>query len=165
MNILLLHQMNDSALKALFTGQQMTALMGSGASIWKPTNLPSGISVGQSLYRVLLDQIPELANHSAGLEPLFKQLPFENIMEACPENAVLRGLLKHLYNTNRYNSIHELLAQAIAAKTIGAIITTNYDCCLENPLWTKKNGSKQAVFFVPLRQPHFNLPITDTIKC
>ena len=134
MNIQALHQIGDAELKALFTTQRITAIVGSGVSIWKPTNLPSGVSVGQSLFRVLFEQVPELANHSAGLEALFKQLPFENIMEACPENARLRKLLKQLYNTRRYNPIHELLAQLITAKTIDTAITTNYDCCLEEAL-------------------------------
>ena len=120
--------------------------MGSGVSIWTPTNIPSGISVGQALFRVLFDQIPELANHSAQLEPLLKQLPFENIMETCPENALLRRLLKQLYNTRRYNPIHELLAHLITAKTIDAVITTNYDCCLEGALMdaTKHTTNSQV---------------------
>lgn len=131
MNIRALHQIDDAELNALFMGQKITALVGSGVSIWKPTNLPSGIAVGQSLFRVLFEQVPELANHSAVIKKLFEDLPFENIMEACPEDALLRKLLKQLYNTTRYNPIHELLAQLVTTKTIDALITTNYDCCLE----------------------------------
>jgi hypothetical protein len=143
MNIRNLHQIDDSELNALFTGQKLVAIVGSGVSIWQPTNLPSGVAVGQSLFRVLFEQIPELVNHSTGLESLFKQLPFENIMEACPENAVLRKLLKELYSTRRYNPIHELLAQLITTKTIDTAITTNYDCCLEEALLD--SGSTQVM--------------------
>jgi hypothetical protein len=158
MNIRSLQQIGDSELKALFTGQKITVIAGSGISIWKPTNLPSGISVGQSLFRVLFEQIPELANHSAGLEPLFRQLPFENIMEACPENALLRQLLKQLYNTRRYNSIHELLAQLITAKTLNGAITTNYDCCLEEALTdAARNAASNQVTRVVTETDALNL--------
>lgn len=146
MNIRALQQIDNSELKALFTGKKITALVGSGVSIWKPTNLPSGIAVGQSLFRVLFERVPELANHSAILEQLFKQLPFENIMEACPENALLRKLLKQIYNTTRYNPVHQLLAQLITTKTIDALITTNYDCCLEEAILdTARNTTNSQV--------------------
>lgn len=164
MNIRNLNQIDDSELKTLLTGQKLVSIVGSGISIWQPTNLPSGVAVGQSLFRVLFEQIPELVNHSAGLESLFKQLPFENIMEACPENGVLRKLLKQLYNTKRYNPIHELLVHLITTKTICAVITTNYDCCLEeafldagSPQVARVITEDDALSLAPGQQVYFKI--------
>jgi len=64
----------------------------------------------------------------------FNQLPFERAMERCPDKEGLHTFLKVLFNVRTANAIHRGIAQALIAKRIQSIVTTNYDCCLDDEL-------------------------------
>lgn len=131
-----LGELDAGELQRLFVGRPVTALLGSGISIWEPTNVPSGKAFGGAVFRALFcDESGQLDDPlGAELEDLVGKIPFENVMEKCPEPTTLTTWLKHIYNTTRYNHIHKVLAEALADGRIHSIITTNYDNCLDQAL-------------------------------
>ena len=120
-----------------------TVLVGSGVSLWHPTGLPSGQNFTQAMYSVLFDKQLEL---SAVEEKLlgrifgliwskeFSGMPFEHLMECCPSEAKANLLINKIYTSRRPNPIHEALAGGLKNGLISSIITTNYDCCIDEAL-------------------------------
>jgi len=111
-------------------------LLGSGISIWDPTNLPTGKAFGAGIFRALFNYSGRLKDPfgSGELEKLFSRIPFENVMEKCPEPVQLVALLTQIYNLTRYNNIHRLVAESLITGKLSSIITTNYDCCIDKAL-------------------------------
>ncbi len=120
-----------------------TLLVGSGLSIWEPSDLPSGQDFTRAAFSVLFADIPMLsAPEKVLLEKVFgKQwsskfsgMPFEHLMECCPAEEKANNLINQLYNSRRPNSIHLALAKGMREGKIGSIITTNYDCYIDEAL-------------------------------
>ena len=111
----------------------LTAFLGSAISIWEPTNLPTGKAFTKALFNALFFDDEGKLDDPLGLEleTLFEKIPFENVMEKCPDPNTLISLLKRIFNVSTYNNIHSLLVQTLIDEKIHSLITTNYDCCLE----------------------------------
>lgn len=139
---IVLNDLNDAELFELVGSEPPTALLGSGISIWDPTNLPSGAAFGTAVFRALFLNDAGVLDDPLGeeLEVLFRKIPFENVMEQCPDPEALTGWLKETYNVTRHNAIHNHLAKALGDRTIHSIVTTNYDCCLDQALSEQENG-------------------------
>jgi len=133
-----LDQIGDTELQALFGNQPITAFLGSGVSIWDPTNLPNGKAFADGLFQALF---PDNAMHSDPLGPLrselqelFRKIPFEIVMEKCPEPDLLARSLKRIYNVTNHNAIHRVFADKFITGEVHSIVTTNYDCCIDQVL-------------------------------
>jgi hypothetical protein len=114
----------------------IVAFLGSGVSIWEPTNLPTGKAFGSAIFRALFHESGKV-NDSLGdkaLEELFSRIPFEIVMEQCPEPHILTELLIDIFNVTEYNDVHRLFAEALVNDCVAAVVTTNYDCCIERAL-------------------------------
>ena len=150
-----LSDLTDSKLRELLGASPVTVLVGSGISIWDPTNLPSGKAFSNGIFRGLFLEGSGEVEDPLGdeLEKVFNNIPFENVMEQCPEPAELTRWLKQIYTTSRYNSIHKILAQALIEGAVSSIITTNYDCCLDQAI-TESVRSVRAVTTSPKRIVH-----------
>lgn len=111
----------------------LTAFFGSGISIWEPTNLPTGQAFTKAIFNALfLNEEGKLEDPlGSELEELFRKIPFETVMEKCPDPNTLTSLLKRIFNISTYNNIHKVIAQALIDKKVHSLVTTNYDCCLE----------------------------------
>jgi hypothetical protein len=114
----------------------ISLLLGSGISIWEPTSLPTGKVFGAAIFRTLFEDSVKDANAIAfeELEKLFSKIPFENVMEKCPDPLKLTALLTQIYNVTRYNNLHRLIAEALIKDKLSSIVTTNYDCCIDQAL-------------------------------
>lgn len=136
MNPTPLSSLSDSDLSELVGGRPLTVLAGSGVSIWNPTNLPTGVSFSNSIFRAIFDQSPEASADPAfnRLEELYNNIPFESVMEKCPEQEILMQVVREIFDVSQYNPIHEALAGALGEGRVNAIITTNYDCCIDQAL-------------------------------
>lgn len=127
--------------------QSLTILAGSAISSFPPSRLPAGRQAASLIRCVLLE---ELASHQNGMgalderiERLIEELPFETVMATLAtvtSTQVAESLIQDLFSTDAFNAVHEILAGwmlgARAAKTAMdpplVIITTNYDCGIEN---------------------------------
>ena len=124
-------------------GTAPTVLVGSGVSIWEPTDLPSGQDFTQAAFSVLFGTVPPLSFPERTLlenifgkewSPKFAGMPFEHLMECCPSEDKGDTLIKRLYDSRRPNALHYALARGIKERKIYSIITTNYDCCIDEAL-------------------------------
>src|SRR5882724_4137776 len=107
----------------------LSLLVGSGISLWEPSNLPTGQQFAGALLAALFwDEMDrEILN-------LASKVPFENIMDLCPTDGKLEELVRQLYDVYRPNGVHATLARALADGYIKSIVTTNYDGCLDKAL-------------------------------
>ncbi|HEU0047882.1 MAG TPA: SIR2 family protein [Nitrososphaera sp.] len=108
---------------------RLSLLVGSGISLWEPSNLPTGQQFSHALLAALFwdeadAQMIELAN----------KVPFENIMDLCPSDRKLEALVRQQYDVYRPNELHATLAKAIAEGYVESVVTTNYDGCLDKAL-------------------------------
>lgn len=106
----------------------ITALLGSGISIWEPSNLPNGQRITEELAEFFASST--VSPRQIVLD-LIKRSAFEHVMERYPKPNVLATIVaKSFYPTNP-NPVHETIAHLIEAGIIEHIITPNYDVGLE----------------------------------
>jgi hypothetical protein len=131
-----------------------TVFAGSGLSIWEPSELPSGQDFTKAMFSVLFgDFLASSAAERALLErvfgkewsPHFSGMPFEHLMECCPSEAKANALVNRLYNSRSPNALHRALAKGLKQGKIHSIITTNYDCCLDEALTAERCPFVKAV--------------------
>jgi hypothetical protein len=117
--------------------------VGSGVSIWEPSELPSGQDFTRAIFSALFADTPPLSFAERALleevfgrkwSPHFSGMPFEHLMECCPSEAKANALVNRLYDSRRPNPLHRALARALKEGKVHSIITTNYDCCLDEAL-------------------------------
>lgn len=107
-------------------------IVGSAVSDFIPTNLPSGGSVANDLLELLArsrsDPWPDWLFADA------KQLPFEAVLEAYPEQDKLPEIICRLFgdSSSQPNSLHAALGESLAQGLFSALITTNYDLAFDN---------------------------------
>ncbi len=111
------------------------AFVGSGVSIWEPSGMPSGQDFTAALYSLLFDSSILLsAEERPIIQELFNEMPFEHVLEVCPNPRAAGDLLVELYGRNVPNAFHNALAAALGGGEVRSLVTTNYDCCLEASL-------------------------------
>lgn len=107
-------------------------LLGSALSAFVPTCLPAGRAFADTLFEVLFPPTGfDSRAQSILCRSLFQRVPFEHVMECCPtpehaEDVVVQGL-----SARAPNVLHEGVANAIINGRIRAIVSPNYDVCLE----------------------------------
>lgn len=116
-----------------------TVLIGSGLSSDRRSGLPAGAQVGQAVMRTIMADF-------VGYEPkefeAFWQYawitPFEQIFNDYPSEQHLRSTFACTYGSAKTNPFYERLADCVRAGHISAIVTTNYDLCIEAALEKQK---------------------------
>lgn len=144
--------MSSADLAAIVGSDPLAILAGSGISIWKPTELPTGMQFTQGTFDALFRSpgMPSLAaRDETFLEHWFMEgfaappavserrlpaIPFEVVMERCPRQDVLGPLVRELYDGDRANPVHDAVADLVASGRAASIITTNYDRGLDTAL-------------------------------
>ena len=136
------------------TGGIPTVFVGSGVSIWKPSDLPSGQDFTRALFSVLFARPFAMSTAERILleemfgrkwSPHFSGMPFEHLMECCPSEAKANTLVNRLYDSRSPNLLHGTLARALKEGKVHSIITTNYDCCLDEALAAERFVFVKAV--------------------
>jgi hypothetical protein len=133
MNVIPLSAIRNEELVSLLNASEVVALLGSGISLWAPSDLPTGGEFKTGVFQALfhddhgspIDPNPHLLNR------YYKLLPFEIVNERCPDEDTIREFLKSIYHAYRPNPIHELFARLMRVRSISSIITPNYDCCMD----------------------------------
>jgi tetratricopeptide (TPR) repeat protein len=73
------------------------------------------------------------------LHNLWATLPFEHMLEKCPNRKKLTQIIKKNFMVENYNPIHEAIANGLVDGKFRGVITTNYDLCLDNILLPYKD--------------------------
>lgn len=114
--------------------QKVTVLVGSGLSAHKMNGLPAGGQVSKSMMQYIGRFMP------GDFDAFWKYAwitPFEQIFNDYPDESSLRDAMASAYQNRVVNPFQERLAEYAAAGNISAIITTNYDVCIEEALKLK----------------------------
>jgi hypothetical protein len=111
-------------------------LIGSPISEYIPTLLPSGRSFSDALFDSLFykDIFQPDPNSFGILKKLFMATPFEHLLDLCPSSESIENFILNLYNSDKTNPFHKIIVEAFAKGKISALITTNYDLCLDKEL-------------------------------
>jgi hypothetical protein len=141
MNIIDLTDEKSKKIVQCILSDPPVVLIGSGVSIWQPTNLPTGKDFVDQLFKLIFPESFLLNNTETRyiMEDYFKGnydknipgLPFEVLFEGCPNQKKVLHVIKHMFSTNNYNPIHKVLVEHFLSCGFSAIITTNYDICLD----------------------------------
>jgi len=131
-----LEQLSDLELSQLLSEAPISVLVGSGVSIWEPTNLPSGQQMSAEIFETLFANAePDFgAAMASKIRRHYNDLPFERIMERCQDRNALLQVIRLIFNTAIYNPLHQLLAKMLFEGELESLVTTNYDCCLDKAL-------------------------------
>ena len=115
-----------------------TILVGSGISLWQPTNLPTGQDFTKGVLQAVFAPASGVPIFNPAdqnlLDELLDSLPFEMLLERCPDQHKIGSLLATLYGATAPNPIHEALAAMAGNGAVQSIITTNYDLALDSAL-------------------------------
>jgi hypothetical protein len=103
-------------------------LLGSGISIWHPSNMPNGQRITDELAKVIASRTS--SDPSFVIERV-RSTAFEHIMERYPKPDILRPTVAKAFYPTPPNPVHEAFARLLESGVIEHIITTNYDVGLE----------------------------------
>ncbi len=122
-------------------------LVGSPISEYPPTSLPSGRNFTEALFESLFykDIFQPDPNNFEVLKKLFNATPFEHLLEFCPAPQKIENFILNLYNKDNANAFHQVIAEAFVKRKISAIITTNYDNCIDKELEKYDFPYKRAI--------------------
>ncbi len=133
-----LNSASASDLMRLLGPTRPTLLLGSGISLWDPTSLPTGQDFTKGVLEAVFDPstgapITDPSDKTV-LDDLLASLPFEMLLESCPNQHTLASILSSLYGSAKPNNIHKALAAMASDGAIDCIVTTNYDLALDTAL-------------------------------
>lgn len=126
--------LTNNDFQSIFKRVAPVAIVGSGVSCWEPTQLPTGQGfskgIWEALFAILGFNIITPLDWNQ-LYDLLCDVPFEILMERCPNQQAIGNILSQLYSANQPNPIHKALATLTQNRVIHSIITTNYDLALD----------------------------------
>lgn len=126
----------DPGVVDTLAAEPLVVFVGSAISSFAPTSVPTGRDTAEGLVRVILDLLPvpldQRVLHSA--HQRLQAIPFEQVLEACPDHQRLEVLVAESYGVSAPNTMHEALASGVQTGHIRALITTNYDLCFDRLL-------------------------------
>lgn len=130
------HDLSIPDLRSLWSGNELVLLLGSGISLWSPTNLPTGKDLKDGIFAaVFRDELGRpISSPEKQLADLYSPLPFEVVNSRCPDTDRLRALLAKLFLVFTPNPVHRLIAELAEDESVHSIITPNYDCALDQAL-------------------------------
>lgn len=117
-----------SYLDSLSQRNGMVALLGSGISIWEPSNIPNGQKITEELAEIIASST---VSPRQTVVDLIKRSAFEHIMERYPRYDSLRRVVPKYFYPTTPNPLHEAFARLLDKGIIEHIITPNYDVGLE----------------------------------
>jgi hypothetical protein len=106
----------------------IVALLGSGISIWHPSDMPNGQRITDELAKVITSRT--VSDPSTIIERV-RRSAFEHIMERYPKPGFLRPTVAKAFYPTPPNPVHKAFALLLDSGIIEHIITTNYDVGLE----------------------------------
>lgn len=138
----------------------VTLLIGSGLSAEESNGLPSGGAVSTEIFGRLFDY--SLRQDGDIIQKWAWTTPFEQLLNGHPDQSHLQDVFREAYGIDRANEWQKRLAEIAKRGHIGAIITTNYDTCIERALKDAQvpfsgivgPGDKQVANAIPVFKVH-----------
>ncbi|MBY3031154.1 hypothetical protein HF265_19010 [Rhizobium leguminosarum] len=145
-------------------------LIGSAVSMFVPVAGGDGLPTGLAVVRKLLGELfPDWYGKDAALTKLVDKTPFEQLLEHYPHPAYLKTTFSTFFDTHAFNPIHAVLADEVQNGSVEAIVSTNYDRCVEGAFANKglsfsmiATGDEDRSQF-PIFKIHGTAEIEDTI--
>lgn len=103
--------------------------VGSYVSVYKGTNVPSGAMMTQSMFQYLFD---DTYSENIILLEEYRKIPFEALMEMCPNTEKVKSAIVNLYGCNIANPVHNALIKLLTSEKFESLITPNYDLCFDS---------------------------------
>jgi len=125
-----------SFIDGLKKADDIVVLVGSFISVYPPTCLFSGTQFVEEVFTFLFPQdfFDSSSEEQRILEEFFNHVPFEHLLERYPNREKLIRVFKKAYFIKKFNPLHKLLADLLINGKIKALITPNYDLCLDEAL-------------------------------
>lgn len=133
-----IEESNRKYFQNLLYSSDFVLLLGSAISLWQPSNVPTGQSIRDAICEYLDFKEVFLStekNYLRNLKEILNKFPFELLMDRCPNRKGVKDILFDFYkNFNSPNPVHNKIAEMFNNSRVSAIITPNYDVCLENAI-------------------------------
>lgn len=129
----------DAYLTNLTKKRGIVALLGSGVSIWHPSNLPNGQKITQELATIIASSI---SSPNTRTVEFIGRTAFEHIMERYPKPHLLQSIVARAFSPTYPNPVHMAFARLLNEGIVEYIITTNYDEGLERACLSVCNPSR-----------------------
>ncbi|WP_158237569.1 SIR2 family protein [Bradyrhizobium forestalis] len=134
--------------------------VGSMLSADQDTGLPNGLRIGDAVLEKILEKLDALPakfhitdERIKTIRTFARDTPFEQLFNSYPFDADAREIFADTFRRGKPNKFHAALADAVDKKKIAAIVTTNYDTCLEQSL---------RAFDLVIEQEHITKAPTST---
>lgn len=114
------------AVAGIMKKEPLAFVVGSGASLLAPSNVPRGGVIVEQLAEHLSDGVEQ---RSFAREQI-KRAAFEAIFQACPDRSWVEELFQALFSASTPNVVHRKIAEICDTRNCDTI-TTNYDNLLE----------------------------------
>jgi len=132
-----LDSLTSHDLSCYFAGSPPVVIIGSGISAFEPTRLPTGQDFSAGVRDALFEtpgHPPITVTDRRLLDKLLSDVPFEMIMERCPDQSAILKFISELYSVDDSNEIHNAIGELVRNGAIYSVITTNYDMGLDRAL-------------------------------
>lgn len=112
-------------------------LVGSAISAWGPTNLPPGKLFTEAMLKFVFpktycDSLD--ARTKKFLDEARKNIGFEILFNYFPDGKRLASIMGDMFLVERFNAVHQALADGLTTRRFAGLITPNYDLCLDKVL-------------------------------
>lgn len=138
-------QLNSTSAKNILSRLKkqgnLNLLVGSAISLWSPSSIPTGQAFTYNIAELLVKQfdIKDKDGENELIKAIIKT-PFEYIWEQCPISHGISDLIADQFvRSNPSNGVHEAIGQLCQKGIFGNILTTNYDCGLDDLLLKRKD--------------------------
>lgn len=112
--------------------------IGSAVSMFVPVEGGDGLPTGLAVVRRFLKELfPDWYGKDQEFTKLVDKTPFEQLLEHYPHPEHLKATFSAFFDTNAFNPIHSVLVDEVINGSVEAIVTTNYDRCIEGALACK----------------------------
>lgn len=123
-----------TAIERFRSAHRLVFFCGSAVSIFPPTDLPLGGELVEAVVDSLRRQVRDAFGPALDVDGL-RDLPLETLMwsvfEAAPRALDTTRAVARYFADARPNPLHGLLADFLVSRRDCHLITTNYDCCVE----------------------------------
>ena len=114
MSVLYISDIESEKIISSLKSKPFVILFGSAISWYKPTCLITGQYFTNELFNLLFpksifksdDKLKEL------LKDFFSHVPFEHLLERCPNQYKLKKIIKEYFLVDRFNILHKILADS-----------------------------------------------------
>ena len=134
-----LEEINQEKFSEIFDNSGNVLFLGSAISLWNPSSIPTGQHIRRTIYKCLgFEEILD-GDHKdllPYLSEILERFPFELLMDRCPIKSRVKEILFDFFRTfHNPNPVHKQLASMFIEGKVEAIITPNYDTCLEEAIY------------------------------